>query len=219
MQTAILKGPLPRIRWAAVIPGVLCALAIQIVLGLFGAAMGISAGPADSNEMGILGAIWSILTPAVASLVGAHVATRLASALHPAGAYLHGVLVWCIGLIAGALFLTGVLTGGAIGGGHALGANMRGRDDAAPQQTRAEQVGKSAAGASALAGLAALFGLAGALVGSMSGRRAVLRDRDIQEKWLPRAVKLEPAGTTGSESSAKLPSAVGTDSEQPETRH
>ncbi|HYZ90092.1 MAG TPA: hypothetical protein VE620_12410 [Myxococcales bacterium] len=218
MESTILTGPLPRIRWAPVIAGALCALAIQIVLGLFGTAMGISAGPSGSNEIGILGAIWSILTPAFASLVGAHVATRLASALHPAGAYLHGVLVWCIGLIAGAVFLTGVLTGGAIGGGRAVSGNLR-RDDGAFQQPRAEQIGKSAAGASALAGLAALFGLAGALIGSISGRRAVLGDGDIRQKWLPRAVKLEPVEAAGRESSGKVPSALGTDSEQPETRH
>jgi hypothetical protein len=213
METALLKGPLPRIRWAAVIAGALCALAIQIVLGLFGTAMGISASPADSNEVGVFAAIWSVLTPAIASLVGAYVATRVASAIHPAGTYLHGVLVWCIGLIAGALFLTGILAGGAISGGRALSREARLGEDGAAQQSRTERSGNAAAGASALAGLSALFGLVGAIVGSISGRRAVLTDRDVREKWLPHAVRLDQSGD-GSE----RPSTTGVLAERSESQ-
>ena len=71
---------LPRLTWGAVIAGVLLALASHIVLGLLGAALGFAAQPADSNAVGAGAAIWALLTPFVATLVGAWVACRMAAA-------------------------------------------------------------------------------------------------------------------------------------------
>ena len=57
-------GP-THVRWGAVIPGALCAIAIQIVLGLFGAAFGFRESPEAAGVMA-LPAVWEILTPLVA---------------------------------------------------------------------------------------------------------------------------------------------------------
>lgn len=117
-----LKGALPRVRWGAIAAGVLVSLALHIVLGLFGAGLGLAADPADSNAVGAGAAIWGLLIPLVASFCGAYVATRMAASLHPTSGVLHGSIVWCIGLIAGAIFLTGTAAFGAIAAGASIPA-------------------------------------------------------------------------------------------------
>lgn len=161
------RGALPRIRWGAIAAGVLCALAIHIVLGLLGMGLGFAADPADSKGLGVLATLWGLLVPIAASFAGAYVATRIAASLHPSSGMLHGVLVWCVGLIAGALFLAG-----AAGG---LASGLGDRSDAGTS-AQTEQASERAAAASALGGVAALFGLGGALAGAMAGRKAMLGD-------------------------------------------
>jgi hypothetical protein len=172
-------GAWPRVKWGPVIAGVLCAIAIHIVLGLFGAAFGFAAQPADSKALGVGAGVWGLLTPLVASLAGAIVAVRLADERHEASSFLHGALVWAVGLIAGAVFLTGVLGSSAMTAGTALSGNVGPRAverrdtpaNRARAEAKAEDAAKSAAAGSGAAGLAALMGLGGALAGAALGRR------------------------------------------------
>jgi MFS family permease len=177
---------LPRIHWSAIAAGVLVALASHIVLGLFGAALGFAAAPADSEALGAGAAIWALITPLVASLLGAWIACRVADQRETAGANLHGVLVWCIGLIAGALFLTGTLASGAMSAGTAASGNVGAlrsavqggseRVDPGAAQTQAEAeraedaAGKAGATAMGGAAMAAIAGLLGALAGAALAR-------------------------------------------------
>lgn len=173
------RGALPRVNWAPVIAGVLCALAAHVVLGLFGAAFGFASRPADSSALGVLAVVWSILVPLVASFIGAWVAVRIARDAAPASAFLDGSMVWCIGIIAGALFLTGVAGTGAVGAAGAAGAAapmLARRDTAAGRARAAAAAGESARAAAAgtgAAGVAAIFGLGGALLGAAAGRRTL----------------------------------------------
>lgn len=176
---------LPRLSWSAVIAGALLALATHVVLGLLGAAMGLAAGPADSEGLGIGAAIWGLLTPFVATLLGAWLAVKLSGERDDAGANVHGVVVWCIGLLVGALFLAGTLATGAMSAGTAASGNAGAlqrltgttqRDVQSPQnQAEAERASeKAAGGAAAAAGggaMAALCGLLGAFAGSALARR------------------------------------------------
>ncbi|BDG06171.1 hypothetical protein [Anaeromyxobacter oryzae] len=167
---------LPRLSWGAVIAGVLLAIAAHIVLGLVGAALGFAAAPADSRGVGAAAAIWALVTPFVATLLGAWLACRMASEWDTAGSNLHGVMVWCIGLIAGAIFLTGTLASGAMTAGAAASGNagmMQGLGGTTPSdmrgprgQAQAEQAGKAAAATMGGAAMAALAGLLGAFVGA-----------------------------------------------------
>lgn len=188
------RGALPRVQWGPVISGVLCAIAVQIVLGLFGVAFGFAAAPAGRG-MGVLAAIWSLITPIVASFIGAYVAVRVAADREERGAMLHGALVWCIGLIAGALFITGSIASGAMTAGTAasgnIGARVIERRDTAVNRARAqataEEVGRDAAFGSGGAGVAALLGLGGAILGAAVGRRVVTgqgltRGRRVQRR-------------------------------------
>src|SRR5512134_3187857 len=121
----LVRGAFPRIQWGSVIAGALCAVAAHIVLGLFGVAFGLAAEPSDSAGVGIAAGIWGLVVPLFASLVGAWVCVRLARETDVGGAYLHGALVWCIGLIAGALFLTGSLASGMMSSATAVSGNAR----------------------------------------------------------------------------------------------
>jgi len=120
--------------------------------------------------MGWLAIAWSIGTAFAASMMGAIVATRLA-AITDGEAMLNGALVWCVGLIAGAVFLSGTLTGGTVGAGYAWnGGIITAAPDAGPG-TAIQSAAGSAANASLLAGIASLFGLIGAAVGALVGRQ------------------------------------------------
>ncbi len=146
MAIATMEVSLPRIRWGAVIPGAFCAVAIQIVLGLFGAAFGFGGESAGAAGLMALPAIWEVLTPLVAVFIGSAIAVSLGGRRN---AYLNGFMVWCIFLSAVAFYLVrdlGTLT------------------------ARAEAIGLTAASATALAGLSALLGLTGAFVGSSVGK-------------------------------------------------
>lgn len=170
-------GVMPRLSWGAVIAGVLLALAVHVVMGLVGGAIGFAAEPADSGALGAGAAIWALLTPFVATLLGAWLAVRMSGREDEAGSNLHGVMVWCIGLLAGAVFLAGTLATGAMAAGASASGNagvMRqmgvGRLDAGPARTEpaADQAGAAAGGGA----MAALCGLLGAFAGAAVARRA-----------------------------------------------
>jgi hypothetical protein len=174
----------PRLHWGAVIAGVLLALAAHVVMGLIGATLGFAAGASDSRAAGAAAAIWALLTPFVATLLGAWLACRMAASEDNRSASLHGVLVWCIGLIAGAIFLTGTMATGAMSAGTAASGNMaaaqgalRGQTGAAapraPQaQGQAQDAARGAAKGTGGGALAAIAGLLGGIVGAgISTRR------------------------------------------------
>ncbi len=172
----------PRLHWGPVITGVLVALAAHIVLGLVGAAIGFAAVPADSKVVGAGAASWGLITPFVATLLGAWVAVKTAAQFDEVGSNLHGILVWCIGLVAGALFLAGTMASGAMTAGTAASGSasavrrvMAGgeqRADAAGPRARAnagqaqDEAGKVAAAVAGGAAMAAIAGLLGAVAGA-----------------------------------------------------
>jgi hypothetical protein len=147
MATEMMEVSVPRIRWGAVIPGIFCAVAMQIVLGLFGAAFGLGGESAGAAGLKVLSGIWEILTPFVALFVGSALAVSLGVRRN---VFLNGFVLWCVSLAAVAFYLArdlGTVTG------------------------RAEAIGLTGAAIPALAGLSALLGLTGALVGSAVGKR------------------------------------------------
>src|SRR5512139_1646062 len=165
---------IPRLHWSAIIAGVFLALAAHVTMGLIGAALGLAAEPTDSEALGAGAAIWGLITPFVASLLGAWLAVRLSGEEDKVGSNVHGVLVWCIGLIAGALFLTGTLATGAMSVGAAASGNVRAAErmmGGAPArgpaaEARADQAGRAGAAAAGGAALAAISGLLGAVIGT-----------------------------------------------------
>jgi hypothetical protein len=164
--------PFPRLDWGAVFAGVVLAIAVHIVMGLVGAALGFAAEPTDSQALGAAAAIWALITPFVATLVGAWLACRMAGAYETRSASVHAIVVWCIGLIAGALFLTGTLATGAMTAGVAASGNvgqmqrmMGGDTRTTPRgpEARTDAAARRTAAATAGAALGAIAGLLGAI--------------------------------------------------------
>jgi hypothetical protein len=182
-ETRTVRSPW-RLSWTAIIAGALLAIAAHIVLGLIGTALGLAAAPADSKALGAGAAAWALITPFVASLLGAWFACRLCGATDATTANVHGILPWCIGLIAGAIFLTGTVASGAMTAGAAASGNAataeRVRREVTGQRTpsgreaqaRSEDATKVAAAGTGGAALAAIAGLLGAVAGAgLSTRR------------------------------------------------
>lgn len=136
MAELMMRREVTRVPWGPVVAGAFLAVAISIVLGLFGAAFSV-------GGLTVLGGIWEILTPLVATFCGAALAAVIA---RQSEAPLTGVMVWCVALAYGAALLAGM---------SALGRT--------PQQV--------SAGGAALAGLAAILGLLGGLAGASFGAR------------------------------------------------
>lgn len=171
----------PRLTWQPIIAGVLLALAVHVVLGLLGAALGLAAEPRDSKSLGALAGFWGLITPLVATLLGAWLACRLAALDEVRATNLHGVMVWCIGLIAGALFLTGTAATGAMTAGTAASGNAGflqrmagqpapGRPTASQTEAAQDAAAATAAKVAGGAAMAALAGLLGAFAGAAIAR-------------------------------------------------
>jgi hypothetical protein len=167
-------GPL-HVRWSAIFAGAAVALALQVCLGLFGAALGYGAEAQSSRILGGLGMLWAIGTAFSATMLGAIVASRLAAG-DDTNAFLHASLVWSLALVVGAVLLSGTVVGSTVGAGYLWnGGLVPSARDTGPG-TALESAAGSAAGASLLAAVASLFGLGGALVGAIVTRQLISVD-------------------------------------------
>lgn len=136
-----------RIEWGPAVGGAFCATAIAVILELFGAAFSL-------GGLTVLGGVWQIVTPLVATFFGAVLATSMVGRR----GYLTGFMVWCLTLAFAALV-----------------AAVLGQIGATPRTPHALAVSGSTM---ALAGLAGILGLVGALlgaaVGSVSAERRII---------------------------------------------
>ncbi len=145
-----------RVQWGPAVAGAFFAIAISIVLALFGAAFGFGASSSGSQGLAVLSGIWEILTPLVATFVGAAIAVSLAR--HDP--YLNGIMVWCLSLAYGALLIVGLAAAGF------------------------RQAMVTASAGAALVGLATVLGVLGSLGGAAVGA-AVDRRRHVVERRRP----------------------------------
>jgi hypothetical protein len=106
----------------------------------------------------------------------------MAAAEDARAANLHGLLVWCIGLVAGAIFLAGTMATGAMSAGTAGGSlaaaqrNVRAESGRPPGPAAVARGGEAVKFAAAGAGggaLAAIAGLLGAFVGARLSQQRV----------------------------------------------
>lgn len=216
-----LEAGFPRLSWGAVIAGALLALAVHVALGLIGGALGFAAEPADSRALGALAGFWGLLTPLVGTALGAWLACRLAAREDEVGTNLHGVMVWCLGLIAGALFLAGSAASSAMAFGNAAGGNagmvqrmLRDGDTAlGATEAAADQAAKRAATAAGGGAMAALCGLLGAFGGAALAR-SQRQGKGRGLGWRI-AIQRTPRGDTGARAGARL---EGGRLEEPEPR-
>ncbi len=142
------------VSWGAVVGGAFVTAAMSLILLALGSGLGfLSLSPwqdvgTAAKTLGIVGAIYLALTQLVAGALGGYVAGRLRTRwvdVHTDEVYFrdtaHGFLVWAVGLVATAAFVTSAgtaLIGGAAKvGGAALVAGAAGAGAAASQPASA----------------------------------------------------------------------------------
>ncbi len=86
-----------RLSWGAVFAGLIIALALQLVLTLFGTAVGLGAyDPGGEKALGIGTALWAIVSLLIALFLGGTTTGRLAGRLSRTDGFLHGALLWAL---------------------------------------------------------------------------------------------------------------------------
>ncbi len=117
-----------RISWAAIFGGVILVVAVQLLLSLLGAGIGLgtvntNAGTTpDASNLGINAGIWWVVSSIVALLFGGYVSAWLAGIELRWDGLLHGLVTWGIAMLL-TIYLLSSAVGGIIGGGFsALGS-------------------------------------------------------------------------------------------------
>ena len=111
-----------RISWSAIFGGVVLVVAIQILLSLLGAGIGlqtvnVNAGSTpDASSFGIGAGLWWVLSGCIALFAGGYAAAWLAGNEIRFDGMLHGLVTWGIATIVTIYLLTSAI-GGIIGGG------------------------------------------------------------------------------------------------------
>lgn len=126
-RVAVVPGGLSRVSWGAVFAGLVIATALQVVLTVLGAAIGLTALDGDNSgkAFGIGAGIWALLVPLVTLFVGGMTAGRLANVRNRNDGFIHGALVWGMSLLL-ATWLLGTGASRVIGGTLNLAGNITG---------------------------------------------------------------------------------------------
>jgi hypothetical protein len=139
-----LTANLRRVSWGAIIAGVVVALAIQVLLAMLGAGIGLAAiEPAQQGDnpsatsMGIGAAIWWALSGIVAAFAGGWVAARLAGVPSREAGMLHGIATWAAATLV-VLYLLSSTASSIVGGAfNIVGRTLSGVGSAAGEAVSA----------------------------------------------------------------------------------
>ena len=110
-----------RISWGAIFAGVVLAIAVQLVLGILGAGIGLTmVDPVQGTTPGAAGfgigaGLYWLVTTVLALGAGGYAAARVAGVHERFDALVHGLVVWGVTLILTLYLLTSAV-GGIIGG-------------------------------------------------------------------------------------------------------
>ncbi len=181
-----------RVRWGPILAGLFTAIASQLVLSAFGAAIGLTsvansgAPRSDAGDVGSAVGIWSIISLLISLFIGGWITTRSAGPMNKSNALLNGAILWATTLaisawllssgVSGAFGIVASNAGEAINQAQQSGANLPNNvPNVTAEQTRdiagnAAKVGWSFALGSLLALASSLFG---ASVGARRSRTTV----------------------------------------------
>jgi hypothetical protein len=135
--TDVVHHPFGHISWSAVFAGAVIALAVQLVLTLIGAAIGLATlNPASgdspsANALGVGAGIWLVVTSILSLLIGGYIGARLSNARN---GWLHGLTTWGVVTLLTTILLS-TAVGGLIGSASGL-ANFANTAGAGPEVRR-----------------------------------------------------------------------------------
>jgi hypothetical protein len=110
-------GNRSRISWGAVLAGAIVAVATSILLSLLGAAFGagmfspLNTSSTELAQYGTGAAIWEIINLALSMAFGGYVASRLSGTHSHLDGELHGLTMWGVAVLFGAVLLAHALSG------------------------------------------------------------------------------------------------------------
>ncbi|MDQ2763560.1 MAG: hypothetical protein M3Y22_08765 [Pseudomonadota bacterium] len=111
-----------RISWAAIFGGVILVVAVQLLLGLLGAGIGLGTvntnggTTPDASSFGIGAGVWWVISSIIALGFGGYVAAWLAGIEIKWDGVLHGLITWGIATLL-TIYLLSSAVGSVIGGG------------------------------------------------------------------------------------------------------
>jgi hypothetical protein len=116
-----------RVRWGAVLAGVISGMVVQVILSLLGMAIGFQAldpGNMDTNAQGVgIGSgFWLLISALISGFAGGWVASSLANINRRLDGLMHGILSWGVFMIIAA-YLMGTGLGKMVGGGFNLASS------------------------------------------------------------------------------------------------
>lgn len=163
-------------KWGAVIAGTATAIAIWMLLQLFGSGIALAAFDArDLDRMrgiGIGTTAWSVLAPLIALFLGGMLAARIAGHHERRVAGVHGLLVWAFTTILGVVTVTSSIAMMT----PALAAHSMSSGD---MGQRALMTASDAGSAFLVASLALALGLIAAVGGALTAGQAAVRRRRL----------------------------------------
>ena len=125
VQEGVPAGTHRRVSWSAIFAGVVLVMAIQVLLGVLGAGVGLGfvspkAGTTPgASSFGIGAGVWWLVSTVIALIVGGYVAARLAGVPTRFDGVLHGLVIWGLALLL-TVYLVTSAGGGLIGGAFSV---------------------------------------------------------------------------------------------------
>lgn len=176
-----------RISWSGIVAGTALGWAVFSLIGLLGAAIGLSKlDPSSANPTNGLGAgsgIFGVVALLVSSIAGAYLAVRIAGDRRRGAALLHGALCWAFSLLIGAMLALGAARTAAQGAATVASGpraqarverESNARRNSGPTQadrSRAEEAADTAAKTTGGAAGGAFLGLVGSMIGALGAAR------------------------------------------------
>ncbi len=143
-------GAVARFAWSSIFAGAMLVLAIEVLLDILGAGVGLGiVHPGSSNTptvsgLGIGAGVWWFVASIIAFIFSCYVAARMAGVPTRFDGVLHGLVIWALAMLVTIYLITSVI-GGVIGGafsvvGSTISAAGQGLKTAVPEITAAAGV-------------------------------------------------------------------------------
>jgi hypothetical protein len=133
----------PRVSWSAIFAGAFVVIAIELLLGMLGVAVGLgvvrSGGAPSASNLSLAAGLWWVVSTIIAFIFGSYVAARLAGVARRYDGVLHGLVIWGVAVLVTFYLLTSAF-GTAVSGafsivGSTISAAGQGIKAVAPQLT------------------------------------------------------------------------------------